>query len=475
MLKRWIFNRWEFSGIFDASVLSSAPFLSCRVPWFVPKHFHRCWSRPEVWPKTTWPCAGPWSMAWDGRWPCFHRWTSESPVKKTWCCLAFLFFVKQCQNCFVLLVCLLHCLFCLFARLFVCLFVYFPMVLDLCQEHDTACGTSHALSRRWLLNGQLIHAPATAVEASTTVGVALFMDFFSIANALAFLRLLISGGAEIWFIVAHVVSCASWLWLLQYIPIPCLKAGGTRMFQRTSVYDSVRMGGILARIRDCHYLYIPPISPGVQGHDLCLIDDSCLRLAPLMLLRSFGIPSIATTHSDVPSHPLYDQSFMPKVMWWLHLASAFCATSHATVANAYAKSLWDRYKVPVHSVWPPVLWSDTFRRPLRDFTLPAAERRQQWLRRLGFEPRAIFLFAGRWSAEKRIHLLIDSMPEDCGLVIVGDSDADYADEIEAANPSCSRVLKCITWSFWRYISLSKPGQVMSRSYETSQHRFTTSW
>lgn len=167
------------------------------------------------------------------------------------------------------------------------------------------------------------------------------------------------------------------------------------------------------------------------GHDLCLLDDSCLRIAPLMLLRSFGIPSIATTHSDVPSHPLYDQSIMPKIMWWLHLASAYFATTHATVANAYAKSLWERYKVPVHSVWPPVLWSQAFRRPLEDFTAAAAAQRRSWMQRFGFSPRAIFLFAGRWSAEKRIHLLIDAMPDDCGLVIVGDSDADYADEIEA--------------------------------------------
>ena len=120
-------------------------------------------------------------------------------------------------------------------------------------------------------------------------------------------------------------------------------------------------------------------------------------------------------------------------MWWLHLASAFFATSHATVANAYAKSLWDRYKVPVHSVWPPVLWSEAFRRPLRDFAAAAADRRAKWVQRFGFSPRAIFLFAGRWSAEKRIHLLIDAMPQDCGLVIVGDSDADYADEIEASS------------------------------------------
>ena len=49
--------------------------------------------------------------------------------------------------------------------------------------------------------------------------------------------------------------------------------------------------------------------PRRPGHNVCFFDDSCLRIAPIMLLRSFGIPSIATTHSDVPSHPMYQESW----------------------------------------------------------------------------------------------------------------------------------------------------------------------
>eukprot|EP00913_Durusdinium_trenchii_P025611 g24038.t1 len=119
---------------------------------------------------------------------------------------------------------------------------------------------------RWLLNGQLVYAPVGAVEASSNIGVAAFMDFFSITNTVIFLRLL----------------------------------------------------------------------AGKRGHDVCFLDDSCLRIAPIMLLRSFGIPSIATTHSDVPSHPMYQESMLMKILWWLHLASAFFATVHATVASVYA-------------------------------------------------------------------------------------------------------------------------------------------
>ena len=144
------------------------------------------------------------------------------------------------------------------------------------------------------------------------------------------------------------------------------------------------------------------------------------------------MPGIATTHSDVPSHPVYHQFILLKILWWLHLASAYFTTLHASVAHVYAQSLWERYRIPVDAVWPPVLWSDAFRRPLDEFRDAAAKQRERWVEELGFVPKAIFLFAGRWSAEKRIHLLHDAVPEDCGLIIVGDSDADYADQIEAA-------------------------------------------
>eukprot|EP00931_Biecheleriopsis_adriatica_P048979 TRINITY_DN28317_c0_g1_i1.p1 TRINITY_DN28317_c0_g1~~TRINITY_DN28317_c0_g1_i1.p1 ORF type:complete len:494 (-),score=70.35 TRINITY_DN28317_c0_g1_i1:210-1664(-) len=170
-----------------------------------------------------------------------------------------------------------------------------------------------------------------------------------------------------------------------------------------------------------------------QGdHSLCFIDDSCLRIAPMMLMRGFGLPSVATTHSDVPSHPAYSSSVMPRIIWWLHLASSYFATVHAACAKVYADLLWEKYSVPVHSVWPPVLWSNEFRRPLEDFRERASKERARWNQMLGYCPRAIFLFAGRWSAEKRIHLLAGAVPDGCALVIVGDSDSSYADEIEAS-------------------------------------------
>ena len=70
--------------------------------------------------------------------------------------------------------------------------------------------------------------------------------------------------------------------------------------------------------------------------------------------------------------------------------------------------------------------------------------RATWLERLraqGLEapPRALLLFAGRWSAEKRIHLLLEAVPPGCALVIVGDGPSTaYSREVETAGPASGR-------------------------------------
>lgn len=48
------------------------------------------------------------------------------------------------------------------------------------------------------------------------------------------------------------------------------------------------------------------------------------------------------------------------------------------------------------------------------------------------------MFAGRWSAEKRINLLWEVIPEDCALVIVGDGTAEFADSVENAGAASGR-------------------------------------
>ena len=67
----------------------------------------------------------------------------------------------------------------------------------------------------------------------------------------------------------------------------------------------------------------------------------------------------------------------------------------------------------------------------------AAAQRATWLAALRAqgmvaEPTAVLLFAGRWSSEKRIHLLLDVVPDGAALVIVGDGTSDYSARIASA-------------------------------------------
>eukprot|EP00747_Dinoflagellata_sp_TGD_P178825 gnl/TRDRNA2_/TRDRNA2_28543_c0_seq1.p1 gnl/TRDRNA2_/TRDRNA2_28543_c0~~gnl/TRDRNA2_/TRDRNA2_28543_c0_seq1.p1 ORF type:complete len:493 (+),score=41.55 gnl/TRDRNA2_/TRDRNA2_28543_c0_seq1:185-1480(+) len=163
--------------------------------------------------------------------------------------------------------------------------------------------------------------------------------------------------------------------------------------------------------------------------DLCIMDDLPFRLSVCLLARAVGVPIITTTHTDVCGHPLY-RLFLVRLTWYWHMASAHFATVHASVSNVFAKILRSRYYIPVHVIWPPVLWSEEFRRPPEDFQAAAVSERARWVAFLGFTPRAILLYAGRWSSEKRIHLLAKAVPEGCALVIVGDSDSEYADVVE---------------------------------------------
>ena len=82
--------------------------------------------------------------------------------------------------------------------------------------------------------------------------------------------------------------------------------------------------------------------------------------------------------------------------------------------------------MPEQAVWPPILWADAFRAEPAEWEERASQQRATWLSLLRAQgmvdaPVALLLFAGRWSAEKRIHLLFDALPPDCALVVVGDT------------------------------------------------------
>jgi glycosyltransferase involved in cell wall biosynthesis len=93
-------------------------------------------------------------------------------------------------------------------------------------------------------------------------------------------------------------------------------------------------------------------------------------------------------------------------------------TIHATVSNQFAKQIGAKYS------WPPLIWSDEFKKPLDKSIIK--KTRNEWLeksflqnKRTDFDGFA--LFCGRWSYEKRIDLLIKNTPRNILLVVVGNS------------------------------------------------------
>jgi len=180
------------------------------------------------------------------------------------------------------------------------------------------------------------------------------------------------------------------------------------------------------------------------GFDAVFADDVPWRGVLLLLARAAGVPTIVTSHTDATHLKSYKQASSLRMVWWIHMWSAYLATTHASVSKVFGDQMAKSYHVPVNGIWPPILWSKDFRAPPEEFADRAAAQRAAWLAALaeqGFvgTPRAILLFAGRWSPEKRIHLLLDAVPDGCALVIVGDGTAEYAVSIAAAGPSAGRV------------------------------------
>jgi glycosyltransferase involved in cell wall biosynthesis len=171
-------------------------------------------------------------------------------------------------------------------------------------------------------------------------------------------------------------------------------------------------------------------------YDVVFTDDTPWRIELLLLARSVGVPSIVSTHTDIT----HMRSFKGpvKVAWYVHMLSAYLAAVHATVSRMFGSQLTRMYRVPVQAVWPPILWSADFQSEPSAWAEEAKAQRALWLAKFqeqGFTPKCIMLSAGRWSAEKRIHLLIEAVPKDCGLVIVGDGTSEYADKVAMSGPA----------------------------------------
>mmetsp|Transcript_34607 Transcript_34607/g.77651 ORF Transcript_34607/g.77651 Transcript_34607/m.77651 type:complete len:644 (+) Transcript_34607:55-1986(+) len=177
-----------------------------------------------------------------------------------------------------------------------------------------------------------------------------------------------------------------------------------------------------------------------RGYSCVFMDDVPWRLELLLLARAMGVPAVVSTHTDITHMKSYKG--VVKVVWYVHMFAARLAAVHATVSRVFGNKMAQKYRIPVGAVWPPILWSSEFQGDPQEWQQLAKQQRDSWLQQLEsqgcLKPRALMLFAGRWSAEKRIHLLWDALPADCALVIVGDGTSDYADKVAQAGALAGR-------------------------------------
>mmetsp|Transcript_48012 Transcript_48012/g.104403 ORF Transcript_48012/g.104403 Transcript_48012/m.104403 type:complete len:540 (+) Transcript_48012:30-1649(+) len=163
--------------------------------------------------------------------------------------------------------------------------------------------------------------------------------------------------------------------------------------------------------------------------DIIFTDDVPLRVSLFLLARFFHVPTVATTHTDGGKIKTAKGSKFLQSIWASHVYTTKFATIHASVSKVFARCMQTKYGVDMQCTWPPILWSADFREDPENIKQQAVEKRVEWLAAFREKPKAIMLFVGRWSVEKRIHLLIESVPDDCALVICGDGVSDYADKL----------------------------------------------
>jgi len=242
---------------------------------------------------------------------------------------------------------------------------------------------------RWLAEGSLVHKAARGVRLNSVDGVVVVLDLFSFVNTCRLLSAF--------------------------------------FFDQGKLYSEGRLSLSSSRF------------------DIVFLDDVPWRWSLLLLARAAGVPSVMTSHTDGSKLESYKAYPALRLIWQAHVRSAHLATVHASVSNVFAEQMRSDYSIPVDATWPPILWAAAFRAHPDQIAAAAAEQRSAWLAALREQgmasaPTAVLLFAGRWSSEKRIHLLLDIVPDGAALVIVGDGTSDYSAQIARAGETRPQVL-----------------------------------
>ena len=103
-----------------------------------------------------------------------------------------------------------------------------------------------------------------------------------------------------------------------------------------------------------------------RDYSLCIADDIPWRMELMFLCRAAHIPLVMTTHTDYTHMQDYKSGgpagiFM-KSAWAFHILSGHYSDVHATVSRVFAKDLSKKENIEINAVWPPILWSNEFKK-----------------------------------------------------------------------------------------------------------------
>jgi glycosyltransferase involved in cell wall biosynthesis len=175
-----------------------------------------------------------------------------------------------------------------------------------------------------------------------------------------------------------------------------------------------------------------------------IIPDTSETIPILILAKLAGVKhTIYGIHTDIFKIIQSRASWMKYLfmipLFFHHiLASRFA--DHSSVSSlAFKEQIKNRLAwkfVKIDNTFESNLWSP-------DFALPLESDREEILRwrfelSKGQVDAPILLYAGRWSAEKRIHLLVNSIPSGWKLALIGDGpdeDCELIEKLAAENPN----------------------------------------
>ena len=162
---------------------------------------------------------------------------------------------------------------------------------------------------------------------------------------------------------------------------------------------------------------LPRIQRIISGSNMLFVDDTPFGSIVCCMANNMGIRAIRTNHT-------HGSSFYSLLLVKLCLRlEGPC--SYATTSRQYSRYMKEEYGITCKMIWPPVIWSKLFYTWNRNERVKLRHmQRLKWRQKMVLKDQSkfILLSVGRISPEKRIDLLIDSIPDTAVLIIQGDGE-----------------------------------------------------